>query len=50
MYAVLLFADEGAVFAAWHRDPASGCEKARFRYWVEAWRAEKKETATALQS
>ncbi len=31
MNPVVMFAEEGAVFAAWHRDAAVGREKARFR-------------------
>jgi carbamoyltransferase len=50
MDAVLMFAEEGPVFAAWHRDAAEGREKARFRRWLEEWQAETRETAAALQS
>ncbi len=35
MDAVLMFAEEGAAFAAWHRDAAGAHEKARFRRWLE---------------
>jgi carbamoyltransferase len=50
MDAVLLFAEEGPVFAAWHRDVTGVREKARFRRWLEEWQAETRETAAALQS
>ena len=39
MDAVLLFADEGPVFAAW-RQTAQGVKGGRFREWFEAWKAE----------
>ena len=50
MDAVLLFAEEGPVFAAWHRDVTGVRERARFRRWLEEWQAETRETAGALQS
>jgi hypothetical protein len=31
MDAVVMFAEEGALFGAWHRDAAVGREKARLR-------------------
>jgi carbamoyltransferase len=39
MDAVILVAEEGAAFAAWHR-AAHGTEAGRFRKWLSAWRAE----------
>jgi carbamoyltransferase len=50
MDAVLMFADEGPVFAAWHRTAAGGHEEARFRSWLQEWRAESRVGAAALQS
>jgi carbamoyltransferase len=41
MDAVLLFAEEGPVFAAWKAGASDGRESAgRFRQWVAAWQAE----------
>jgi hypothetical protein len=45
-----MFADEGPVFAAWHRDPTGGNGQARFRAWFEEWQAEARAGAAALQS
>jgi carbamoyltransferase len=39
MDAVLLFAEEGPAFAAWHRESA-GRDGERFRRWLDEWRAE----------
>ena len=39
MDAVLLFAEEGPVFAAW-RQTAQGVKGGRFCEWFEAWKAE----------
>ena len=39
MDAVLMFADNGAAFAAWHRE-AAGRDGERFRHWLDEWRAE----------
>ena len=49
MDAVLMFADEGPVFAAWH-GTAAGHEAARFRSWLQEWRVESRVGAAALQS
>lgn len=40
MDAVLMFAEEGAVFAAWHREAGQTTRKTRFRGWLREWRAE----------
>ena len=40
MDAVLMFAEEGPAFAAWHRDAAPGSDGGRFRRWLGEWRAE----------
>jgi len=40
MDAVLMFADDGTVFALWHRDDSQMAERARFRHWLGEWRAE----------
>ncbi len=36
--AVLMFAEEGAVFAAWHGQAADGRKSGRFRQWLGEWR------------
>ena len=40
MDAVLMFAEEGAVFAAWHGPTDARPENTRFRGWLAAWQAE----------
>ncbi len=40
MDAVLMFADDGTVFAVWHRKAADTAMKNRFRGWLQEWRAE----------
>jgi carbamoyltransferase len=40
MDAVMMFAEEGAVFAAWHNHAAEGRNEGRFRKWLGEWRAE----------
>jgi carbamoyltransferase len=40
MDAVMMFAEEGAVFAAWHSHAAEGRNGGRFRKWLGEWRAE----------
>jgi carbamoyltransferase len=40
MDAVMMFAEEGPVFAAWHRHAAEGRNGGRFRHWLGEWRAE----------
>jgi carbamoyltransferase len=37
---VMMFADDGAVFAAWHLAPGPTRMVSRFRDWLEEWRAE----------
>jgi hypothetical protein len=47
MDAVLMFAEEGAVFATWHGGGGeSGAGGGRFKKWLAAWRAE---TGAALE-
>lgn len=50
MDAVLMFADEGPVFAAWRRNAAAGHGPARFRGWLEQWGAETRIRAASLHS
>ena len=50
MDAVLMFADEGPVFAAWRRNTPAGHEPDRFRGWLEQWEAETRIRAASLQS
>jgi carbamoyltransferase len=50
MDAVLMFAEDGAVFALWHRDSARGAGTKRFRGWLEEWRAESTAGALAAQA
>jgi len=38
---VMMFADDGAVFAAWHLAPSPVRSVSRFPNWLEEWRAEK---------
>src|SRR5262249_5018286 len=40
MDAVLMFAEDGAVFAAWHGSKAGMAETTRFRGWFAEWQAE----------
>ena len=40
MDVVLMFAEDGAVFAAWHRKAVETTVKNRFRGWLREWRAE----------
>ena len=40
MDAVLMFADDGAVFAAWHGPSDGRAESTRFRAWLAEWQAE----------
>jgi carbamoyltransferase len=40
MDAVLMFAEDGAVFAAWHGREEARAEGARFRGWLAEWQAE----------
>jgi carbamoyltransferase len=40
MDAVMMFAEEGPVFAAWHRHPAEAHNGGRFHNWLGEWRAE----------
>jgi carbamoyltransferase len=37
---LMMFADEGRVFAAWHLNTAQAPIASRFRNWLEEWRAE----------
>jgi len=46
MDAALMFAEDGAVFAAWHREAAATIGKTRFRGWLREWRAESAATHT----
>lgn len=50
MDAVLMFADDGQVFAAWHAQAAGKPETPRFPGWLEQWRAETRLGAAALLS
>jgi carbamoyltransferase len=36
--AVMMFAEEGMVFATWHGVPAQAREGGRFRRWLGEWR------------
>ncbi len=40
MDAVMMFAEEGPVFAAWHRPAGEAHNGGRFRNWLGEWRAE----------
>jgi carbamoyltransferase len=40
MDAVLMFAEEGGVFAAWHGTSAESRGEGRFRKWLDEWRIE----------
>ncbi len=40
MDAVIMIAEEGSVFAAWHRDSAQVRDGGRFLRWLAEWRAE----------
>ena len=40
MDAVMMFAEEGPVFAAWHAGPDGVRGEGRFRRWLDEWRAE----------
>ena len=38
--AVLMFSDQGPVFAAWHAGPAQSGRGGRFKTWLSEWQAE----------
>ncbi|HEX8013247.1 MAG TPA: carbamoyltransferase C-terminal domain-containing protein [Casimicrobiaceae bacterium] len=40
MDALIMIAEEGSVFAAWHRNSTHASEGGRFRRWLAEWRAE----------
>jgi hypothetical protein len=44
----MMFAEEGLVFAAWHRHPAQARNGGRFRHWLDQWRAETGAVTLAL--
>ena len=48
MDAVMMFADEGPVFAAWHSHAAEGRNGGRFRNWLGEWCAETSAVTFAL--
>jgi carbamoyltransferase len=48
MDAVMMFAEEGPVFAAWHRHAAEGRNGGRFRNWLGEWCAETSAVTFAL--
>ena len=48
MDAVMMFAEEGPVFAAWHSHAAEGRNGGRFRNWLGEWRAETSAATFAL--
>jgi carbamoyltransferase len=48
MDAVMMFAEEGPVFAAWHRHAAEGRNGGRFRNWLGEWSAETSAVTFAL--
>jgi carbamoyltransferase len=48
MDAVMMFAEEGSVFAAWHRHAGVAHNGGRFRNWLGEWRAETGAVTLAL--
>jgi carbamoyltransferase len=48
MDAVIMFAEEGAVFAVWHSQAADARNEERFKKWLRDWRAETGAVTLAL--
>jgi carbamoyltransferase len=49
MDAVIMIAEEGGVFAAWHRDSAEVPEGGRFLRWLAEWRADQGVTVASVK-